>query len=107
MNEYQSARVNKAILETACKAYYDGRPRIFVSKDDIRDLHPALTDVDIERIYASASDLSEDGYLRIRDFRVSYPADGGEPIVMLGPRPSVSITALGVSYWKSISRGEE
>ena len=106
-NNYESAKVNKAILEAACAAYYDGRPRIFVPSEGISGLHQDLEGVDMERIYANASDLSDDGYLRIHDFRVSYPADGGEPLIMLGPRPSISITALGVSYWKSIDRGDE
>ena len=99
---HTSADVNKAILEVACAAYFEGRPRIFLSRN-IDDVHPTLAKFGAEAIYASASDLSDDGYVRIHDFKVTFPADGGEPLVMLGSRPSISITSLGVSYWETIS----
>ena len=107
IDSHDIAQVNKAILEVACEAYYDGRPRIFLPREGINGLHPILDNVSMETICASASDLSDDGYVRTHDFRVSYPADGGEPLIMLGPRPSISITPLGVSYWKSISSARE
>ena len=78
----------------------------FFRENGVSGVHPILDNASIEEICASSSDLSDDGYVRIHDFRVSFPADGGEPLIMLGARPSISITALGVSYWEAISRQE-
>lgn len=104
---YTDPNVNQAILEVASEAYHDGIPRIFLSREGFDGVHPILDKASLEAICSSASDLSDDGYVRIHDFRVSFPAEGGEPLVMLGPRPSISITALGVSYWETLRERQE